>query len=472
MDRKQNEKYIRMTTAPVKGLIVRLAIPTMISMLVTTLYNLVDTYFVGQLADTRATAAVTVSYALMNIIQAVGFFFGQGSGNYISRALGNKEAEKCRKMAATGFLGALLSGTLILVFGMIFAEPLALLCGSEKDAQSLGYATDYMRVILIGAPAMCSSLVLNNQLRFQGNATFAMVGLSSGAVINVLLDALLVPRYKVFGAAIATVACQYVSFFVLLFCTKFLSDNLKFSIKDASFRPFYLKEIFRGGFPSLCRQGIASVMNVSLMHCCAIAATAQQTTSVLQAAFGIVSKLTMFISSMMIGFGQGFQPVCGFNYGAGRYDRVREGFRFCVAITAIFLTLMSVAFFIFSSPVLSFMQRSSEDGAGREAVNIAVKILRRQLISLPLMSFVVMSNMMLQTTGNVVGASVLAMARQGLTMIPVMYLFSCTLGLNGLVWAQPLADALAFVISVPFVAALFKKMRLKERWQTLETATK
>ena len=212
-------------------------------------------------------------------------------------------------------------------------------------------------------------------------------------------------------------------------------------------------------------------MNVSLMHCCAIAATAQQTTSVLQAAFGIVSKLTMFISSMMIGFGQGFQPVCGFNYGAGRYDRVREGFRFCVAITAIFLTLMSVAFFIFSSPVLSFMQRSSEDGAGREAVNIAVKILRRQLISLPLMSFVVMSNMMLQTTGNVVGASVLAMARQGLTMIPVMYLFSCTLGLNGLVWAQPLADALAFVISVPFVAALFKKMRLKERWQTLETAT-
>ena len=326
-------------------------------------------------------------------------------------------------MAATGFLGALLSGTLILVFGMIFAEPLALLCGSEKDAQSLGYATDYMRVILIGAPAMCSSLVLNNQLRSQGNATFAMVGLSSGAVINVLLDALLVPRYKVFGAAIATVACQYVSFFVLLFCTKFLSDNLKFSIKDASFRPFYLKEIFRGGFPSLCRQGIASVMNVSLMHCCAIAATAQQTTSVLQAAFGIVSKLTMFISSMMIGFGQGFQPVCGFNYGAGRYDRVREGFRFCVAITAIFLTLMSVAFFIFSSPVLSFMQRSSEDGAGREAVNIAVKILRRQLISLPLMSFVVMSNMMLQTTGNVVGASVLAMARQGLTMIPVMYLF-------------------------------------------------
>ena len=453
MDRKQNEKYIRMTTAPVKGLIVRLAIPTMISMLVTTLYNLVDTYFVGQLADTRATAAVTVSYALMNIIQAVGFFFGQGSGNYISRALGNKEAEKCRKMAATGFLGALLSGTLILVFGMIFAEPLALLCGSEKDAQSLGYATDYMRVILIGAPAMCSSLVLNNQLRFQGNATFAMVGLSSGAVINVLLDALLVPRYKVFGAAIATVACQYVSFFVLLFCTKFLSDNLKFSIKDASFRPFYLKEIFRGGFPSLCRQGIASVMNVSLMHCCAIAATAQQTTSVLQAAFGIVSKLTMFISSMMIGFGQGFQPVCGFNFGAKKYDRVKDGVKFCTKSSLLVLIAFSVIGIVFAPQLIAQFRDDPE------VIAIGVRTLRFQCISFPLVGWIIISNMMAQTIGYTVRASIMGMGRQFLFFVPCLYIMSAVMGLTGIEASQMTADIIGFVVSLAIGIDILKKMK-------------
>lgn len=458
---KQQEKITRMTTAPLRPLIVRLAIPTMISMLVTTLYNLVDTYFVGQLKDVRATAAVTVAYALMNIIQATGFFFGQGSGNYISRTMGKGDVERCRRMAATGFFGAVCAGFLLLLFGTIFLRPLAMLCGSAGDETSLSFAADYMRVILLGAPVMCGSIVLNNQLRFQGNATFAMIGLASGAVINVALDALLVPRLQVTGAALATVICQCVSFAVLLVCSRFFSDNINFSIRDVTFRAEYLFEIFRGGFPSLCRQGVASLMNVSLMHCCNIVA-AEADPNMIQAAFGIVSKVMMFTASMMIGFGQGFQPVCGFNYGAGKYDRVKRAYFFCVAVSLVFLSAMAITFFFAGRSILSFIQASGSDGKGEQTVALAVRILRWQLLSLPLSSFIVMSNMMLQTTGNVVGASVLAMSRQGLALIPAMFVLSLAFGSEGLIRAQPIADLAAFLISIPFVLRLMKKMKREE----------
>ena len=455
----QSEKYIKMTTEPVNRLVVKLAIPTMISMLVTTLYNLADTYFVGQLGDVNATAAVTSAYALMNIIQALGFLFGQGSGNYISRALGQKEYEKCKKMASTAFFSAILTGLLVLLFGTIFINPLATLTSASENAQALNYAKDYMLVILFGAPAMCASIVLNNQLRFQGNANFAMIGLASGAVLNVLLDALLVPRLHVIGAAIATIACQTTSFLVLLICTRVFSDNVRISLKSVSFELFYYKEILRGGLPSLCRQGVASVMNVSLMHCCRMAETATVSAETVKTAFGIVSKLMMLISSMMIGFGQGFQPVCGFNYGAKKYRRVLTSFRFCVLVSFVFLLVMSVIFFIFCPEILPLIQKSGEDGQGRVAVDLAVSIMRRQLLFLPVMSVVVMSNMLLQTTGRVVGASILAMARQGLMLIPAMYLLSCLFEMQGLIWAQPIADLLSMFISLPFLLSAIRYMK-------------
>ena len=459
MKETQQEKYKRMTEAPVKGLILRLAAPTMVSMLVTSFYNLADTYFVGQLANVNATAAVTVAYSLMNVIQAIGFYFWQGSGSFISRALGQKDYENCKKMASTAFFSSAFVGLMLLVFGMIFTPQIAVFCGSSKDSEALNYAVSYIRIILVGAPFMCASIVLNNQLRFQGNATFAMIGLASGAVLNVGLDAILVPRLEVTGAAIATVSCQIFSFTVLLIASRRFSDNVKFSIKDFSFRFFFVKEIFKGGFPSLCRQGIASFMNVSLMNCCKICAGGEITSEMLQAAFGIVSKLTMFISSMMIGFGQGFQPVCGFNYGAKKYDRVKEGYRFCVIVTFLFLFAMAVVFYIICPWILARMQASNGSDAGEETVRFAVQIMRRHLLSLPVMSFVVMSNMMLQTTGHVVGASVLAMARQGLTLIPSMFLLSALFGFAGLQWAQVAADVVAALITIPFVISMMREMR-------------
>ncbi|MBQ8400017.1 MAG: polysaccharide biosynthesis C-terminal domain-containing protein, partial [Clostridia bacterium] len=320
-----------------------------------------------------------------------------------------------------------------------------------------------MQIILFGAPIMCGSIGLNNQLRFQGNATFAMVGLASGAVLNILLDALLVPKMQVAGAAIATVACQAMSFVVLLICTRFFSDNVRLSLKSVSFKLFYYKEIVRGGLPSLCRQGVASVMSVSLMHCCYMAQSEAISAEAIKSAFGIVSKLMMLISSMMIGFGQGFQPVCGFNYGAKKYERVMAAFRFCVAVSLIFLLVMAVVFYFFCPQVLAMIQKSGEDGQGQEAVKLAVQIMRKQLLTLPLMSVVVMSNMLLQTTGRVVGASVLAMARQGLMLIPAMYLLSFLLGLQGLIWAQPVADTLSLLVSLPFLYSALKYMSKEVR---------
>ena len=246
-----------------------------------------------------------------------------------------------------------------------------------------------MQSILFGAPIMCASIVLNNQLRFQGNANFAMIGLLSGAVFNVFLDALLVPRMGVAGAAIATVCCQTTSFVVLLICTGFLSDNVGISPKFFTLKFFYFKEILRGGFPSLCRQGVASVMSVALMHCCYMVESAEMTAEAVKAAFGIVSKVMMLISSMMIGFGQGFQPVCGFNYGAKNYKRVLDAFRFCVIVSLVFLLVMSVVFYFICPYVLALIQKSGEDGQGQAAVDLAVSIMRRQLLSMPLMSLVV-----------------------------------------------------------------------------------
>lgn len=317
-DKKQS-KHDKMTKQPVEKLIVKLAIPTIVSMLVSSFYNLVDTVFVGRLEDENSTAAVSVVFSLMAIIQAFGFFCGHGSGNYISRALGRKETEKAERMAATGFFLAGGIGALILLFGLLFLEPFALLLGSKEGAM-LVHTEKYMFYILIAAPVMCMSLVLNNQLRYQGNAVYAMAGITSGAVLNIGLDAWLVPKVGVEGAAIATMISQFVSFGILL--TGMLrSDSLRIRFRNFTPRLDYFKEIVIGGTPSLCRQGLGSICTV-----CINTVAGHFGDAAAIAAIGIVQRFMMFVSSATIGFGQGFQPVCGFNYGAGLYDRVRRRF--------------------------------------------------------------------------------------------------------------------------------------------------
>ena len=436
MDEKQEQKFHQMTEIPVSRLICRLALPCIISMLVTSFYNMADTFFVGMLKSNSATGAVGVVFSLMAIIQAVGFFFGHGSGNFISRELGKQNYEEASNMAATGFFSALAAGTLICVLGELFLEPLAMLLGST--ATILPYTKAYLRVILFGAPWMTASLVLNNQLRYQGSAAYAMVGIASGAVLNIALDPLLIFTFDlgVAGAAWATIVSQFVSFCLLLAgCAK--GGNLHIHIARVQLRLPYYIQIVRGGLPSLARQGLASVAAICLNR----AAGPYGDAAI--AAMGVVQRIMMFGGSAMIGFGQGFQPVCGFNYGAKLYHRVKEGFWFCVKTSFGFLLTVSALGMIFAPELIALFRDDPE------VVQIGTAALRFQCATLSLSSWIVMSNMMLQTIGKTAGATFLAMSRQGVFFIPLVYLLSKTLGLPGVEMTQAVSDVLTLVCAVP-----------------------
>lgn len=455
-----------MTTEPVEKLICKLALPTIISMLVTTFYNIADTFFVGTIGggeaeavqaamQTRAQAAVGVVMSLMAIIQAFGFFFGHGSGNYISRALGRHDVKSAETIASSGFFYAVITGAVILVLGQIFANPLAMLFGATNDC--LEYTVQYMRIILIGAPITMASLVLNNQIRFQGNATYAMVGISSGAVLNIMLDAvfILCLDMEVVGAALATVIGQSVSL-VLLYIGIKRSDCLKIRVKNLSFGKGVLGEICRGGLPSLGRQGLSSVSTACLNNMAGIygalayaGGDAAATSAV--AAMTVVSRIMMFAASTLVGFGQGFQPVCGFNHGAGLNDRVKKSFWFCVKTAFIFIVVLAVPVYIFSGDIVAVFR--SNDPI---ALEIGTRAMRLQVITFPLMSWVIMSNMMLQTMGRVVSATVLAIARNGLAFIPAVLILPLIFGLDGVLFAQPVADLVAFLIAVPVTVKVLR----------------
>lgn len=445
----QEEKYIQMTTTPVLKLVCSLAVPTIISMLVTSFYNMADTFFVGKL-DTQSTAAVGVVFSVMAIIQAVGFFFGHGSGNYISRKLGSKEFEDASVMAANGFFLSLLSGVIIAVLGIIFLNPLSVALGSTPTI--LPYTKRYLRIILLGAPFMTSSLVLNNQLRFQGRASFAMVGIVTGAVINIVLDPVLIFGFHmgISGAAAATVFSQFCSFLLLVLMTR-KGGSILIRFKNLKINAYYLKEIFRGGVPSLCRQGLGSIAVIFLNH------AAGNYGDAAIAGMSIVSRITMFANSALIGFGQGFQPVCGYNYGAKLYGRVREGFYFCVKYAFIFLVVVSVLCGIFSPDIVALFRK--EDA---EVIEAGALALRLQCITFPLNAWIVMSNMMLQSIGKALKASIVAGARQGYLFIPLILILPVFFGLLGVQMTQAVADVFTLILSIPLTLSVLKEMKAAE----------
>ena len=454
--RKQEEKFLRMTTQPVKQLIVRLAIPTMISMMITSIYNMADTFFVGHIAGTTdsvtsATAAVGVAYPLMAVIQAVGFMFGQGSGNFISRALGRQETEEAGRMAATGFFLALLSGLALGLLGLLALDPLVRVLGATEAV--FPFARDYIRLILLGCPWMTASLVLNNQLRFQGNSLFAMIGITTGGLINMALDPLLIYAcgMGVSGAALATIVSQLISF-VLLFIGTRKSDNLNIHVRNFTPRPHYIREILRGGAPSLFRQGIGSVAGAVLNN----AAGAFGAPAI--AAMSIVSRAMMLANSLVIGFGQGFQPVCGFNYGAKKYARVREGFFFCVKYSTLFLFFAAVLGEIFAPQVVALFR--ADDAA---VIEIGAAALRFQALTLPSFGFIMIANMMMQTTAHTFQASLTALARQGLFFLPLIAALPPLFGLLGIQIAQPIADGMTFFLTLFLQTRVLREMRRQER---------
>ena len=446
MEGRQEEKYIRMTTEPVGRLICELAVPCIISMLVTSIYNMADTYFVGKLDSNSATGAVGVVFSLMAVIQAIGFFFGHGSGNYISRKLGEQDGAEARRMSSTGFTLALLAGAVLCVLGEIFLTPLANLLGATPTI--LPYARDYMRIILIGAPWMTASLVLNNQLRFQGSAAYGMVGISAGAVLNIALDPVFIFALKmgVTGAALATVLSQFASFCLLLWqCGR--GGNLRPHLKDAQIKRFYCQEIARGGLPSLARQGLASLATICLNR------SARGYGDTVIAAMAVVTRVMMFGGSALIGFGQGFQPVCGFNYGAKLYHRVRQGFWFCVKWGTAFLLVVCALGAVFAPELVALFRNDPE------VIRVGALAMRYQCVGFALSGWVVISNMTLQTIGDTGPATFLAAARQGVFFIPAVLILPRLFNLWGVILAQPVSDILAFAVAVPLMLRALGKMR-------------
>lgn len=447
MDAEQKFKY--MTEEPIPRLVCSLAVPTIISMLITSFYNMVDTFFVGRI-NTSATAAVGVVFSLMAIIQAFGFFFGHGSGNYISRQLGAQNMDEASKMASIGFFSALFTGMVLAVLGLIFIEPLARLLGSTETI--LPYAVDYLKYILVGAPYMTASLVLNNQLRFQGNAMYGMVGIVAGAVINIALDPILIFMcgMGIGGAALTTIISQFISFMLLLWVSQ-RGPGIHISWKNARFSGYFLKEMVRGGVPSLCRQGLGSVATIALN----VAAGVYGDAAI--AGMSIVSRITMFAYSALIGFGQGFQPVCGFNYGAKLYDRVREAFYFCLKTAAGFLILLSVAGYIGAPQLIELFRKGDP-----EVTAVGIAALRFSCISFTLSGGIVMSNMLLQSIGMAVRASIVAAARQGLFFLPLIFILPTFLGLRGVEMCQMVSDILTFLLAMPLSISVLNKMGVKK----------
>ncbi len=440
-----DEKRIYMTEQPVKKLVCRLAVPTIMSMLVTSFYNMADTFFVGKL-DTQSTAAVGVVFSLMAILQAVGFMFGHGSGNYISRKLGAGETEEAEKMSAVGFFSSFFAGIVIMISCIFFIKPLAYALGSTPTIYP--YTVAYLRIILFGAPAMTASLVLNNQMRFQGSAFYAMIGIVSGAVINIILDPVLIFAcgMGVAGAALATTISQYISFgFLLIMVTK--GGNIR--IRFRNFKPslYFYKEIIRGGSPSLFRQGLASVATICLNH----AAGGFGDAAI--AGMSIVSRIMMFANSALIGFGQGFQPVCGFNYGAGKYKRVLDAYWFCVKLALGVLIGLAAIVYIFAPQFVTLFRKDDPD-----VIAVGTTALRYSVFAFPLSAWVVMCNMMLQSIGKGVKASIVSSARQGIFFLPLIMVLPRFLGLTGVEVCQAISDVCAFLLSIPIGMSVIREM--------------
>lgn len=455
--RKLEERYQMMTQQPVKRLILKMSVPTIISMLVTSIYNMVDSFFVGHLS-TEAVAGVGVAFAYMAFINACGFFFGHGSGNYISRALGARHTENAGKMAATGFLSPLLFGALAGILGLSLSSPLSRALGATEEI--LPFANDYLLFIFIATPFMMSSLTLNNQLRLQGNARFGMIGIASGAILNIVLDPIFifVLNMGIQGASLATAVSQLFGWCLLLWGTS-REGNVHIRLRNFTPTWEYYKQIINGGLPSLTRQALAVIATICLNRMAVHYADPGNEASVV-AAFSIVTRVMMMSYAVIIGFGQGFQPVCGYNYGAKRYDRVKESYLFCNVLSTLILIVLSTLIYIYSPEIIALFR--SEDP---ELIRVGSNAMRWQCFAFPLMGVCTMTNMLLQNINYTWQATFLSMCRQGICFLPAVFIAPWLWGLTGLEAAQAIADAMTFLISLPFAIRISRELSEKAKRQ-------
>ncbi len=434
---KAEQQFRKMTQTPVTSLVLKLSVPTIISMLVSNIYNIADTYFVSSIS-TSASGAVGIVFALMAIIQAFGFMIGHGAGSLVSMSLGGRDIELAKKLASSAFFAALVISGTIAVFGEIFITPLMYLLGSTKTI--LPYAVQYARYILISAPLMSVSFVMNNILRYEGKAAFAMIGITFGGLLNVALDPLfiIVLKMGVSGAGLATALSQIVSSGLLL--SMFLTGKTqsKLSLKYVSKNIHDYLKIFRTGTPSLLRQGLNSIAAMLLNNASAVYGDAAV------AAMSIVGRVSFVVFAFGIGIGQGLQPVSSFNYGAKLYSRVRKGYIFTLFYGTAVCALLSTAVF-FSADFVIGKFRNDPD-----VIAIGTPALKAQCAAMLVSMLFQCTNMLYQSIGKSGAATFLASLRNGICFIPLILLLPVFFGVNGIIFAQPCADLIAAAISLPF----------------------
>ena len=438
-------QFRRMTETPIPQLVLSLAAPTILSMLITSIYNLADTFFVGQIS-TSASGAVGVVSSLMAIIQALGFMLGHGAGTIISRSLGSRDTTAATRFASTSFFTALVSGVVLAVAGLGTLPHFMMLLGSTETI--LPHACAYARPILIAAPLMISSLVMNNILRYEGKASFAMIGLVTGGVLNIALDPLFMFVFGLgtAGAGIATALSQSISFCILLsmFLRGKTVSQFRLSAVTREARDF--GRILLGGAPSFGRQGLNSIGGMLLN----LAARGYGDAAV--AGMSIVSRIFMFIISVAIGVGQGLQPVASFNYGARKYRRVRQAAIFTIEAAFCMLVVLVGLCWVNGDALVRLFR---DDPA---VTAVALPAFHYQCLAMLLQPIIVVANMTFQSVGASGRATFLACCRQGVFFIPLILILPRTHGLFGVEICQPIADVLTFLVSLPFLLAFLQQL--------------
>ncbi len=435
----------KMTETKVSKLILSLSVPTIISMLISAIYNMADTYFVSKLGDSES-AAISVVFSLQTLIQTFGFTIGMGSGSMISRELGDKNEKKASVYASQGILMAFILGMALLIFVLIFNDGIMKLLGAS--ATSKPFAISYSKWIFIATPFMMMSFVMNNILRSEGKAKFSMIGISLGSILNIGLDPLFINTFDmgIEGAGLATMICQIISFLTLLSFFVFKVSISRLNPKYISRDPKTYLEVLRCGSPTLFRQGFSTTSNTILSF------LGKGYGDYCVAALGITAKLYMFIRNIVVGIGQAYMPVVGYNYGARKVDRIKRAFCFTLAFQTIGCLIATIMVLVFPKELVSFFRNT------KEVVEIGTKSTRMLAIALPFLGFSTVLNQSLQVLGYAKSASLLAFLRQGLVFTPVIFILNIKLKETGICLTQPLSDLITAMISIPFLFYFFKEL--------------
>ena len=450
------DRRTMMLDMPISKVIPRMALPTIVAFLINSIYSLADTYFVSELG-TNATAAVSVNSSLDQLIMMCGSLLALGANSYIARLLGQGNDKKASQVLSTSFFTALFIGLLLTVFGVIYMTPLVRLLGATPTCEQ--YSIEYATYVLLAAPFMASSFVMNQCLRSEGSATLSMIGMGFGGVLNCFLDPVLIkgvawlgiPAMGVAGASLATAISKFVSFAILIYPYVTRRSILRLSLRNIRFSWDIISQVVSVGSSSMFRSGLAVVSGILLNR------LAGEISDSVLAGIGVSTKIMMFPFSIILGFGSGFQPVAGFNWGAKRYDRVRESYRFSSRVALIGAAVMCGLIALFADQLIVLF--SGEDAQMRYYGALCIRL---QCLALPIHAWVAVVNMFCSGLGNAMGAFLLATARQGTCFLPVLYPIAGIWGANGICAVQAVADVLTLLLAVPIILGMMKRISRAE----------